>query len=160
MYGMQGKSSSDVITSLTRFIADYSTQLAPNTIQRLHSDAGTEFKSALFKNWVPKQKIRPTYAAPEHQHQNSICEHHYGIVKDIARKILVHARLNTSYIYYALQYACLIHNYLPVKSTYVQIGKVTTPWQLFFSKPPRISHLCVFACPAVCKHHQTTFGPT
>ena len=160
MYGMQGKSSSDVITSLTHFIADYNTQLAPNTIQRIHSDAGTEFKSSLFKNWTAKQKIRTTYAALEHQHQNSICERHYGIVKDIARKILVHARLNTSYIYYALQYACLIHNCLPVKSTYVQLGKITTPWQLFFGKPLRISHLRVFGCPAVCKRHQTTSDPT
>ena len=128
MYGMPGKSSSDVITSLSHVIADYGTQLTPNTITRIHSDASTEFKSTTFKTWAAKQKIRTTYAAPEHQHQNGICEHHYGIVKDIARKILVHARLNTSYIYYALQYACLIHNCLPVKSTYIQLRKVTTPW--------------------------------
>ena len=71
-YVWQGKSSSDVITSLTHFIAAYNTQLAPNTIQRIHSDAGTEFKSALFKNWAAKQKIRTTYAAPEHQHPETI----------------------------------------------------------------------------------------
>ena len=86
MYGMPGKTSSDVIDSLTLFIADYATQLAPNTIYRIHSDAGTEFKSAIFKNWAAKQSIRTTYAAPEHQHQNGICERHYGIIKDIARK--------------------------------------------------------------------------
>ena len=95
MYGMPGKTSSDVITSLTHFIADYGTRLTPNVITHIHADAGTEFKSATFKNWAAKQKIRTTYAAPEHQHQNGICERHYGIVKDIARKILVHARLNT-----------------------------------------------------------------
>ena len=65
MYGMPSKSSSDVIASLTHFIADCNTQLAPNTIQRIHSDAGTEFKSSLFKTWAAKQKIRTTYAAPE-----------------------------------------------------------------------------------------------
>ena len=68
MYGMPGKSSSDAITSLTHFIADYCTQLTPNTIICMHADAGTEFKSATFKNWAVKQKIRTTYAAPEHQH--------------------------------------------------------------------------------------------
>ena len=73
MYGMPGKTSSDVITSLTHFIADYGAQLKPNTITRLHADAGTEFKSATFKNWAAKQRIRTTYAAPEHQHQNGIC---------------------------------------------------------------------------------------
>ena len=153
MYGMPGKTSSDVITSLTHFIADYGTQLKTNTITRLHVDADTEFKSATFKNWAAKQRICTTYAAPDHQHQNGICEWHYGIVKDITRKLLVHARLNTSYIYYALQYSCLIHNCLPVKSTYVQLGKVTTPWQLFFGTLPRIRHLHVFGCPAICKRH-------
>ena len=56
MYGMPSKFSSDVITSLTHFIADYNTQLAPNTIQRIHSDAGTEFKSSIFKTWQPNKK--------------------------------------------------------------------------------------------------------
>ena len=59
MYGMPGKTSSDVITSLTHFIADYGTQLSPHTITRIHADAGTEFKSATFKTGRPNKKSEP-----------------------------------------------------------------------------------------------------
>ena len=41
MYLMPGNFSFDVITSLIYFIADYCTQLTPNTITHIKSDAGT-----------------------------------------------------------------------------------------------------------------------
>ena len=154
MYGMNNKSSQEFIRAITKLIAQYGSQVPTGSINTIYTNADTEFKSQAFRSWSSKLKIRNMYAAPEHPHQNGICECHYGTVKEISRKFLVHARFKTHYIYYALYYACLIHNCLPVKSTYVQLGQVTTPWQLFFRKQPRISHLRVFGCPAVRKRHQ------
>ena len=98
LYGMHNKSSQDIITALTKFIAQYGSQVSTGSINTIHADAGTEFKSQAFRTWSSKQKIWTTYAAPKHQHQNGICERHYSTVKDMSRKLLVHARLNTHYV--------------------------------------------------------------
>jgi hypothetical protein len=64
---------------------------------------------------------------------------------------MIHARLPPKFYYYALLYAIIIFNIIPVKQVTNKEGFPATPFELFFSTKPRITHLRVFGCPVVFK---------
>ena len=120
--GMMGKASRHVIRSVKRFIARF------GAVKEIRSDAGSEFISDEFENWCDENKIKFTAAAPARQHQNGICERHWGTTSNMARRMLIRAHLNKKFLYYALKYAMVLHNVLPVKNVTKQNGDVATPF--------------------------------
>ena len=147
---MMGKASRHVIRSVKRFIARF------GAVKEIRSDAGSEFISDEFENWCDENKIRFTAAAPARQHQNGICERHWGTTSNMARRMLIRAHLNKKFLYYALKYAMVLHNVLPVKNVTKQNGDVATPFELFLGGRPKIGNLRVFGCPAVRKRYSAS----
>ena len=86
-----------------------------NRISHIRSDAGSEFRSDVFRKWCSENKIRFTTAAPKHQEQNGLVERHWGTILKLANTMIIHARLSKKFFYYAVKYAQFIHDVIPVK---------------------------------------------
>ena len=125
-------------------------------ITYLRSDAGTEFRSNDFNDWCKENPIVFMTAAPKHQEQNGLVERHWTEVSKLANTMLVHARLNTKIILYALKYAEKIHGVIPVRNLVDEEGKPTTPYYMAFKRHPKVSHFRVFGCPAVFKRYKVS----
>lgn len=128
----------------------------PKDITYIRSDAGTEFRSNEFNDWCRENSIVFTTAAPKHQEQNGMVETHWGEVSKLANIMLIHARLSTKFIFYALKYAEKIHDVIPVRNLVDEEGKPTTPYYLAFKRHPKVSHFRVFGCPAVFKKYEVS----
>ena len=143
------KHTKNVIKGVEKFIARFG---KPRIIR---SDAGSEFVSQPFILWCQQLSIKLENSSPEHQHMNGLTERHYGIISSMARKMLLHACLSKSFTYFALRYATVIHNILPVKDVIDNEGNITTPFFLFQGKKPKIKHLKIFGCPAIRKRYSS-----
>ena len=54
-------------------------------------------------------------------------ERHWGTILKLANTLLIHARLNRKFIFYAVKYAQYIHDVIPVKDLNDKHGFPTTP---------------------------------
>ena len=90
------------------------TNRQPRSIQHIPSDAGTEFCSDTFRKWS-ENKIHFNSEAPKHQEQNGLVERHWVTIAKLANTLLLHARLNRKFFYYAAKYAQYIHDVIPVR---------------------------------------------
>ena len=81
-------------------------------------------------------------------------ERHWGTIVRLANTLLLHARLNRKFFYYAVKYAQYIHDVIPVKDLNDQKGFPTTPFFLATNRKPSIKHFRTFACPAVFKRYE------
>ena len=66
---------------------------------------------------------------------------------------MLQARLPETFCYFAVTYAALPFNALPIKGALLPSGNQGTPYQLFHSKRPCIASFRVFGCPRVVKKH-------
>ena len=73
----------------------------------------------------------PKISKKQHQEQNSFAECSWQTVKQIADKLLVHARLPPIFFHHALLYAVAIFNVIPVKKLVNKNGFPVTPYELF-----------------------------
>ena len=67
--------------------------------------------------------------------------------------MILHARLNRKFFYYAVLYAQFIHDVIPVKDLKDDTGSPTTPYFLATKLKPHVRHFRVFGCPAVFKKY-------
>ncbi|CAI7901768.1 unnamed protein product [Closterium sp. NIES-54] len=74
-------------------------------VQRLHSDRGGEFSSALLGAFCRAQGIRQTFTLPASPQQNGIAERLIGMVMDVARTSMIHAAAPHFLWPFAVQYA-------------------------------------------------------
>ena len=125
-------------------------------MKEIRSDAGTEFISREFEGWCANMQIRFNAAAPARQHQNGICEKHWGTTSNMARRMLIRAHLNKKFLYHAIKYAAVLHNVLPINEITKTNGDLATPYELFHGKKPKIKNLRVFGCPAVRKRYSAS----
>jgi transposase InsO family protein len=78
-----------------------------NDIAEIHVDSGSQLISAQLQQWA-NDRDRPINiiaAAPAHQEMNGKAESHWKITRQIANKMLTHARLNLAFFDMALRYA-------------------------------------------------------
>ncbi|CAI7779230.1 unnamed protein product [Closterium sp. NIES-54] len=61
-------------------------------ISCLHSDRGGEFRSGVLVGFCHEQSIRQPWSLLESPQQNGVAEHRIGLVMDIARTSMIHAR--------------------------------------------------------------------
>jgi len=118
-------------------------------LDRIRSDAGSQFTSAEFVEYCREHQIHLSLAAPKKQYQNHLAERTWQTTSTIARTLLVHARLPDTFWYHAMVYATDIFNVLPVRGMKNEQDCPATPYELFFSKKPSIAGFRVFGCPTV-----------
>ncbi|CAI7913569.1 unnamed protein product [Closterium sp. NIES-54] len=70
----------------------------------LHSDRGGEFRFGVLAGFCGEQGIRQSCTLPESPQQNGAAEHRIGLVIDIARTSMIHARAPHFLWPYALRY--------------------------------------------------------
>jgi hypothetical protein len=83
--------------------------------EKIRVDANTEFYSSLFSQHSINAGIKLVLAAPKKQYQNHLAERTWQTVCNIARSLLVHARLPDTFWFQAICYAAQIFNVLPVR---------------------------------------------
>ena len=157
LIGIRDKSSEACIDGIEQLTANFPNLLSKNKIKEIshiRSDAGSEFRSDTFRKWCGENNIRFNTAAPKHQEQNGLVERHWGTIVKMANTLLIHARLSTKFLYYAIKYAQYIHDVIPVKELYDANGMPTTPHYLATGRKPQVKHFRVFGCPAVFKKYE------
>jgi transposase InsO family protein len=153
LYGLHDKSSATVIEALKKFQAKHSCLKDINHLDtvKIRADAGTEFDSNLFSRHCINAGIKLVLAAPKKQYQNHLAERTWQTVCNIARSLLVHARLPDTFWFQAICYAAQIFNVLPVRGLKNQAEVPLTPHEMFFGTKPCILPFRVFGCPSVIK---------
>src|SRR5210317_187986 len=68
--GIKDRTCKSTIAGIEKFSAKHNNA----SIKGIRSDAGNEFIGKEFTTWCDKNHIAFSAAAPEHQHQNGICE--------------------------------------------------------------------------------------
>ena len=74
----------------------------------------------------------------------------------MANALLLHARLDRKFFYYATKYAQYIHNIIPVKSLLDNEGNPTAPYYLATGLKPAVKHFRVFGCLAVFQRYEVS----
>ena len=118
LMGMKDKSSDACIDVIKQIISNFPNASSKNKIKEIkhiRSDAGSEFRSDTFQKWCGENNIKFDTAAPKHQEQNGMVERHWGTIVRMAKTLLLHARLSTKFLYYAIKYAQYIHDVIPVR---------------------------------------------
>jgi hypothetical protein len=153
LYGLQDKSSATVIEALKKFKAEHSclTEIGHLDTEKIRADAGTECDSGLFSQHCINAGIKLVLAAPKKQCQNHLAERTWQTVCNIARSLLVHARLPDTFWFQAICYAAQIFNVLPVRGLKNQEEIPSTPHEMFFGAKPCILPFRVFGCPCIIK---------
>ena len=71
----------------------------------------------LLRKFCGDNSIRFTTATPKYQEQNVLVERHWGTITKMANTMLLHARLNKKFFFYAVKYAQRVHDVIPVKDS-------------------------------------------
>ncbi|CAI7798642.1 unnamed protein product [Closterium sp. NIES-54] len=74
-------------------------------VSRLHSDRGGEFRSGILAGFCGEQGIVQSWTLPESPQQNGVAERRIGLVMEIARASMIHARAPHFLWPYAVRYA-------------------------------------------------------
>jgi transposase InsO family protein len=156
LIGLKGLKTESIIDAIKEHVINHGPSLGTTAhdIDRIHADAGTQFTSEAFRAFALDHGIALRLAAPEHQNQNGIAERRWQHVRLIAFKMLSHARLPNTYYDFALRYAWMISNVLPVKGVTSKEGdmvKPCTPFEKYYGKLPQVGKYRVFGSPLLVK---------
>ena len=83
-----------------------------------------------------------------------LVERYWGTITKMANTMLLHARLNKKFFFYAVRYAQRIHDVIPVKDLIDNQGLPTTPYYLLSGSKSNVKYFRVFRCPAVFKKYE------
>ena len=100
-------------------------------LERISSDAGTQFTLTEFKEECQTRGVRLTLAAPEHKEMNIQVEVTWINLCTVAHALMVHARVPEVYVHFVLM--CTtdhIFPVLPIKDLINEDGYLTTPHKL------------------------------
>ena len=131
------KSKSNAPEALQQFLAD----CAPvGKVKRLRSDNGTEFMSQHFQSVLRENKIKHETSAPYSPHQNGTVERAWLSLFNMARCLLLEAKLQKSMWPYAVMAAAYIRN----RCFNARLGK--TPYEALTGSKPNLSNMHIFGC--------------
>ena len=129
------KNKSDAVEATRKFLID----IAPyGKLQRLRSDNGTEYTSKEFKSLMINNNIKQEFSAPYSPHQNGTAERSWRTLFDMARCMLLQAKLPKVMWNYAVRASAYIRNRCYNERT----GK--TPYEAFTNKQPDLSNMHAF----------------
>ncbi|CAI5477130.1 unnamed protein product [Closterium sp. Yama58-4] len=112
----------------------------------LHSDRGGEFRSGILAGFCREQGIRQSWTLPESPQQNGVAERRIGLVMEIARTSLTHARAPHFLWPYAVRYAAHQLNLWPRVSR-----PEASPTSLWTGSPGVASRFRVWGCLALVR---------
>lgn len=129
------KNKSDTVAATERFLADMSPY---GTVKRLRSDNGTEYTSREFQSLCVRNRIKHERSAPYSPHQNGTAERGWRTLFEMARCLLLDAKLPKELWTYAVMTAAYIRNrcYNPRTKQ--------TPFYLLTGRKPDLSNMHVF----------------
>ncbi|KAL7641208.1 UNVERIFIED_CONTAM: hypothetical protein RMT77_008346 [Armadillidium vulgare] len=133
------KSKADTIAATEKFLADISPY---GTVKRLRSVNGTEFTSGDFKSLLIKNRIKQEFSAPYSPHQNGKVERTWRTLFDMARCLLLEAKLPKKLWSYAVKTSAYIRN----RCYHSKTGK--TPHELITGRKTNLSNMHLFG--SVC----------
>ena len=129
------KCKSDAVKATEKFLADTSPY---GSVKRFRTDNGTEFTSQDFRTLLIKNCIKHEFSAPYSPHQNGTVERSWRSIFDMARCLLLEAKLPKSLWTYAVKASAYIRNRCYNSRT----GK--TPYEMMTSLKPNLSNMHVF----------------
>ena len=116
-------------------------------LERISSDAGTQFTSTEFKQECQTCGVYLTLAASENQEMNRKVEVTWRTLRTIVHSLMVHARVLEAYIHFALMDTTYhIFPVLPINDMINKDGDPTTPYKLATGTKTSVSHLRVLFC--------------
>ncbi|CAI5461534.1 unnamed protein product, partial [Closterium sp. Yama58-4] len=95
---------SEVTSTLIRWLLT-TADTRGSRVRCLHSDRGGEFRSYVLTGFCGEQGIAQSWTLPESPQQNGVAERRIGLVMDIARTSMIHARAPHFLWPYAVRYA-------------------------------------------------------
>ncbi|CAB4032274.1 myosin heavy fast skeletal muscle [Paramuricea clavata] len=126
---------SDTLKATETFLADSSPY---GKIKCIRSDNGTEFTSEAFENLLIKHCIKHEKSAPYSPHQNGTVERVWRSIFDMAKCLLIEAKLPKTLWTYAVMAAVYIRN----RCYNHRLKK--TPYEVFTSQKPNLQNMHVF----------------
>ena len=129
------KNKSDTLNATERFLADSSPY---GKVTCLRSDNGSEFTSHAYKSLLVKNKIKHETSAPYSPHQNGTAERNWRTLFEMARCLLINAKLDKKFWPYAVMTATYVRN-----RCYNNRIK-QTPYQALTHRKPNISNMAIF----------------
>ena len=93
------KNKSDILCATEKFLAD---SFAYGKIKCIRSDNDSEFISQAFRSLLTKNKIKYETLAPYSLHQNVTAERNWRTLLEMARCLLINAKLDTKFLPYAI----------------------------------------------------------
>ena len=133
---------SDAIKALRQFVAMVETQFETK-IRQWQSDAGGEYKSEQFDDFLRDRGIEILTSLPYVHQQNGRAERFNRTIMEKAQSMRLDACIPQSWWEFAVNHAVHVYNRTPMSRL-----KWKTPFELLHGKKPDISHLRVFGCGA------------
>ena len=110
-------------------------------LERISSDAGTQFTSTEFKQECQTCGVYLTLAASENKEMNRKVEVTWRTLRTIAHSLMVHARVLEAYIHFSLMDTTYhIFPVLPIKDMINKDGDPTTPYKLATGTKTSVLH--------------------
>ncbi|CAI7776386.1 unnamed protein product [Closterium sp. NIES-54] len=136
---------SDVTSTLIRWLLT-SKDSRGRRVSCLHSDLGGDFRSGVLAGFCREQGIRQSWTLPESPQQNEVAERRIGLVMEIARTCMNHARAPHFLWPYAVRYAAHQLNLWPCVSR-----PEFSPTTLWTRSSGAASHFPVWGCLALVR---------
>lgn len=131
------KNKNDAAAATAKFLAD----IAPyGSVKRLRSDNGTEFTCSEFKSLMVSNRIKHEFSAPYSPHQNGTAERTWRTLFEMARCLLLEAKLPKKLWNYAVRASAYTRNRCFNQRTR------KTPFEMFHGKKPDVSNMHIFGC--------------
>ena len=129
------KQKSDTLEATEKFFAD----VAPyGKVKRIRSDNGSEFMNKEFKSLLRTKGIKHETSCPYSPHQNGTVERSWRSLFEMARCLLLEAKLPKEFWTYAVMTAAYTRN----RCYNNRLGK--TPLEAFIGKRPDVSNMHIF----------------
>ena len=117
--------------------------LKNKTVKTIRSDNGGEFVNKELKCFYEQEGITQQVSAPYTPQQNGVAERYNRTIMDMARTMLLEAKLPAGFWGEAVQHAAWIRN-----RCFSSAVNGKTPYQAWTGKKPDVSSLRVFGCDA------------
>jgi len=119
-----------------------------NTLKRLHSDNGLEYKNTVFSSFLRERGAIATFASPYAHEQNGLAEIFNRTLLNKVRALLLESKTPTNLWGEAVEAATYLYNRTP----HASLGFIT-PYQARFQRKPDISDIRVWGSKAYRKDY-------
>lgn len=115
-------------------------------VKKLRTDNGTEFINEELEDYLKNKGIKHEKTVPYSPRSNGVVERANRTILDMARSMLIEAKLPLSFWGEAVNTAAYLYNITPTKAK-----STKTPLELWSGKKPSVKHIRTFGCSAIYK---------